>query len=54
MLIFSKGRRGPWSSSILIESLETLDFEVLVSYLRMFTQISYKHLKIGKISKRNA
>ena len=54
MLIFSKGRRGPWSSSIPIESLETLDFEVLVSYLRMFTQISYKHFKIGKISKRNA
>ena len=54
MLIFSKGRRGPWSSSIPIESLETLDFEVLVSYLRIFTKKSYKHFKIGKIFKRAA
>ena len=52
ILICSEGRRGPWSSSISIESLETLDFDVLVSYLRMFTKKNYKHFKIGKIFKR--
>ena len=53
MLIFSKGRRGPWSSSIPIESLETPYFWVKVSFLRSFTENSYKHFKIGKIIKRN-
>ena len=54
MLIFSKGRRGPWSSSIPIESLETLFLGVLVSYLRLFAKNSYEHYKIGKIFKRNS
>ena len=48
-LIFSKGCGGPWSSPILIEFLETLDFGVIISYLRLFMEKSYKLFKIGKI-----
>ena len=52
MLLFSKGRNGPWSSSVPTDTLEFDLFRVKVWYLRSFEKNYHKHLKNGKKLKK--